>query len=213
MNLCYYPPFPNAEDGEAMAGELTNHKGAELAYAKPLSSSELSVTRDAQGLRFELGPMSTSLLVARIVPWAVCLGLVFCVVLLDRRPLFRLLVFSGMWIPTSVKLWMLCKHRHIARTVGVADGQVFYSDDRTQGVPMGVKPREVTALRVYRSWWRPWIFELTTVPVPRFLGISATNPVILLRGLDWRLLDYLRWELSVALGLEKTNQIVGPTSE
>ena len=101
---------------------------------------------------------------------------------------------------------MVCRYRNIPRCVGVAEGMLYYSDPRTDGAPTGIKPQEVSELRVYRSWWRPWIFELTTLPPAKFASIYTSSPVVILTGSDWRFLDRVRWELSTALGLESPRE-------
>jgi hypothetical protein len=182
-----------------------------LPYARPIHAGELDIVRHAETeMRIDLGPLPTSLFIATVMPWALLTGFLlgFLAWTSARHGGFwrDLLSVSGALVPAVSALVMWSKYRHHPRVVGVAEGQVFYSDARTRGQPMGIRPAEVTALRVYRSWWRPWIFELTTVPAPKWLGISATSPVVLLIGFDWRALDRIRWELSVALGLETTTR-------
>jgi hypothetical protein len=183
-----------------------------LGYATPPTVGDLSISRDSSGIRFDLGPLPTSLFVAKLVSWVVCLGLLLGVALSLEHPWRGAMGVGGLSLTAIISIVALARYRHLPRVVGVADGQLFYSDQRTRGVPMGIRPYEVTALIVYRSWWRPWIFELTTVPPAKYMGISATNPVVLLIGLDWRFLDRVRWELSTALGLEGAEQTGEPAA-
>jgi hypothetical protein len=176
-----------------------------LNYAAPPSPTDASVSREDGAVRIDLGPMSTPLFLAAVLPWAILVGLGLGVTawwLLESRDWVYLAPAGVPLISAASTLAVLSRHRHQPRVVGVADGQVFYADERTKGSPTGVRPAEVTALRVYRSWWRPWLFHLATVPPPKYMGVSATNPVVLLIGFDRRSLERIRRELAVALGLE-----------
>jgi hypothetical protein len=181
----------------------TSLADGKLGYAPPPATTDLTFDRQDGGIRIELGPMSGSLLVATVVPWALWLGILFglAVMLTSRHDPWGWLTIAGFSVTAILSLATLSKYRHQPRVVGVVQGQLFYSDARTRGVPMGIARIEIMALRVFRSWW-PWIFQLTTVPPAKLLGVSATHPVVLLIGLDWRFLDLIRRELSLALGLE-----------
>jgi hypothetical protein len=194
----------------------TDAPNARINYAAAPRESDFAVARGVEGeIRFELGPESASLFIARMAPWAVLAGLLLAIVAWRSvhawNGVIRQSASIATWLMLSIlTLIRLVRGRHTPRAVGIAEGQLFYIDGRTQGQPMGIRPAEVTALRVYRSWWRPWVFELTTVPPAKWLGISATSPVVLLVGLDWQVLDRIRWELSVILGLESISPTTVP---
>jgi len=173
-----------------------------LDYAPSARSTDSETARGAEELRFDLGPETTALLIARVLPWCLLAGLAAGACFWSAVARHGLFPGIGLWVPlltaAATSLWRLARYRHVPRTVGVADGQVFYADARTRGQPFGVRPSEVKALRVQRRWWRPGVFELTTVP-RLILGIGTTNPVVLVYSLDRGSLDKICRELTAAL--------------
>jgi len=188
-----------------MSNEAAENAVSHLPYATPPATTDLNVVRQEDGIHIDLGPPPLSLLLASIVPptliLAVSLALVACHWIGHNWNWGFGAPLISISVPCLSYILMLCWYRNIPRSVGVAEGMLYYSDAGTGGAPTGIKSREVSELRVFRSWWRPWIFELTTLPPAKFLSIYTSSPVVILTGSDWRFLDRVRWELSNALGL------------
>jgi hypothetical protein len=165
---------------------------AELTYAAPLARGEALHHHGDDGVRFELGPVSTDIFVTRIVAKALYTTFVASLAL---RPIpatrWRLLVV-GLWaLDITVTVLRATRHRLTSRVVGATPDNVFYSGPHTRGELLSIPRSDVESVGVRRSWWRPWVFELVAVRrAPRFLSASTKHygPVVLLIDLDYSLL-------------------------
>jgi hypothetical protein len=135
----------------------------------------------------DLAPVSTSLFVAILVPWALALALATFTLLelFDTRvslPLIGLWFITPFWLAAAAYfIYEIARHRHARRVIRVEHGLLSYADATTGGSLTAV-PASQCRICVRRGWWfRPWTVQIQAESDVSFWSRRGrSEPVVLL---------------------------------
>jgi hypothetical protein len=174
-----------------------------LNYASPPRPDPFEVHADPVHFHLGLPPVSNRLFAAMLIPYVVgpllLIGGLTALTFVLHDGVGGLWAGTVIFAATAVGLVIrLARCRNVERTVGATADFIYFSDARTAGEPATLLRRDLVDVRVRRSPFRPWIWELVAVP-PRKLFVVRSDvplePVVLLFGLDAAMLERVAADL------------------
>jgi len=172
-------------------GLLASPEPIQLAYAPPVAVHAPTVETDATTgtLRFDLGPMPTSMFVQLIVPSAILLGalatMLGAIVIDSRFPrphdLTSSIILLAFTLGTGVWIWLISRHRGISRVLEVSGRLLLYRGPHTGPIALSVDSQTIEKLKVRRDALRPWLWIMEALlKHPGFLSLQSSKPPVFL---------------------------------